>query len=123
MTTYGVADNDSDPVNGLSIDTWYHIAATYGSGAINYYLNGDLLGGADNSLFNNDSANARLNVGARLNGLDQSNAAFDGIRVYDAVLDADSIRSAAVASVTVPEPATGFLGSLGLAFVLGRRRR
>jgi hypothetical protein len=123
MTTYGVADNDSDALSGLAANTWYHIAATYNSGAISYYLNGDLLGGADNSFFNNDNTNARLNVGARLSGLDQSNAVFDGLRVYDTALDINGIRTAAVDSVSVPEPTTGLLGSLGLAFVLGRRRR
>ncbi len=131
FTTYGVADNDSDPIT-VAFGDWIHIAATYSNGSINYYLNGNLLGGADVSLFGNEGAASRLVLGGRLgtaldgslgNDSDQTNGMLDGIRVYDTVLSDAEIRAAAIASVSIPEPAAALtlFGSLGL--LLARRRR
>lgn len=123
LTTYGVADNDSTPF-AVNFGEWIHIAATYNNGAINYYLNGDLLGGADTSLFGNELAAGRLTIGARTGGndFDQTNGFLDGVRVYNEVLSPESIRAAAVASV-VPEPSIGLLvGIAGIAFLSLRRR-
>jgi hypothetical protein len=122
LTSYAVADNDSDPF-AISFGQWIHIAATYNNGAINYFLNGLALGGSDTSLFNNDGANARLTIGARLGGndVDQMSGRLDGVRVYNEVLSETQIREAAALSV-VPEPATAGLMMLG-AGILARRRR
>ena len=86
-------------------------------------MNGDLLGGSDNSLFGNDLAAARLTVGARLGGNDgdQTNGRLDGIRVYNEVLTPAQIRAAAIASV-IPEPTAACLVFLGAAGLTRRRR-
>jgi hypothetical protein len=130
FTTYGIADNDSDPFN-VVFGEWVHIAATYNNGAINYYLNGNLLTGGDTSVFGQEGVNSRLTIGGRLGALaggaggndgDQVNGLLDGIRVYDSVLTETEIRSAAIAGV-IPEPAvTGSL-LLALGFAGFRRRR
>lgn len=122
FTSYAVADNDSDLFD-VAFGEWIHIAVTYNNGAIDYYLNGNLLGGSDNSLFNDDTGDARLTIGSRLGGndADQKNGLLDGIRVYDTVLTAAEIRAAAAASV-VPEPAATALCALGLSTLFRRRR-
>jgi hypothetical protein len=124
FTTYGVADNDSDPF-AVTFGEWIHIAATYDNGAITYYRNGTLLGGSDTSLFGDDLAAARLTIGARLGGNDgdQTNGLLDGIRVYNEVLSPAAIQAAAIASVrAIPEPSALGLAIFGVA-CLARRRR
>jgi hypothetical protein len=124
FTNYGVLDNDSDPFAVIP-GNWVHIAATYNNGAINYYLNGNLLGGADNSLFGDDLAAARLTIGGRLGGndSDQMSGRIDGLRVYDTVLTAAEIQAAAAASVSVPEPAAVSLALAAAAGLMRRRRK
>jgi hypothetical protein len=131
FTTYGIADNDSDPIT-VQFGDWIHIAATYSNGAINYYLNGNLLGGSDVSVFGNEGVNSRLVLGARLgtaldgslgNDGDQTNGMLDGIRVYDSVLTDAEIRAAAIASVSIPEPAAAVSLLAGLGLIGFRRRR
>ena len=123
FTTYGIADNDSDPFN-VAFGQWIHIAATYNNGAISYFLNGNLLGGSDVSLFGNEGTNSRLTVGGRVGGndFDQTNGLLDGIRVYDEALTESQIRVAAAASV-VPEPGVTLLAGIAAGLTLRRRRR
>jgi hypothetical protein len=124
FTSYAVADNDSDPFT-VAIGSWVHIAATYNNGAIDYYLNGNLLTGSDVSLFNDDLAGARLTIGSRLGGndTDQLSGRMDGLRVYDTVLNAAQIQAAAIASVSVPEPSSITIAAVGAAALVRRRRR
>lgn len=132
FTSYGVLDNDS-ALFDVSFGTWIHMAATYNNGAIDYYLNGTLLGGSDVSLFGNEGVNSRLTIGGRLgtlaggtggNDSDQVNGRLDGVRVYNSVLTAAEIQAAALDSVSgVPEPSTGVLTVLCAAAFAGRRRR
>ena len=123
LTTYGIADNDSDLFN-IAFGQWIHIAATYNNGAINYFLNGNQLGGSDVSLFGNEGVNSRLTVGGRFGGndFDQTNGLLDGIRVYDEALTAEQIRIAAAASV-VPEPGVSLLAAVAAGLTFSRRRR
>ena len=123
FTTYGIADNDSDPFS-INFNQWIHMAATYNNGAINYFLNGVALGGSDTSLFGNESVNGRLVIGGRLGGndVDQANGLLDGIRVYDELFSATQIQDAAALSV-VPEPSTFLLGALGAFCLLLWKRR
>jgi hypothetical protein len=123
FTTYGIADNDSDAFN-INFNEWIHMAATYDNGVINYFLNGTALGGSDTSLFGNESANGRLVIGGRLGGndVDQANGRLDGILVYNEVLSATQIQDAA-ANVSVPEPSTLFLGTVGTFCLLLWKRR
>lgn len=124
FTTYGIADTNS-PVFDVVPGQWIHIASTYSNGSINYFLNGVQLGTGTTSLFNNDTADARLVIGGRLGGADadQLSGFVDGIRVYDSVLTAGEIAQAAADSLTVvPEPSVSaslLLAALGLT----RRRR
>lgn len=122
LTTYGVADNDSSTFN-VAYGSWMHLAVTYNNGAISYYLNGNALD-TDISLFGNEGIAGRLVLGGRLGGndTDQMNGLLDGIRLYDSVLSLSDIRSAAVASVSVPEPSSALLG-LALVGVFGLRRK
>ncbi|HET6410218.1 MAG TPA: LamG domain-containing protein [Chthoniobacteraceae bacterium] len=125
FTAYGVIDKDMAIPNGIVYEQWIHLAATYDNGVTSLYLNGEFLGThLDLRLFGNDSANNRLVIGGRLGGSnnEQTNGLIDGLRVYDSVLTADEIRTAAVESVSVPEPSTGILGLLGISS-LGVRRR
>jgi hypothetical protein len=125
FTTYAIADNNS-PLFDVSLGQWMHIATTYNNGAITYYLNGVQLAAGSTSLFNNDTAAARLTLGGRLGGndADQVNGGLDGIRVYDSVLNASEIALAAADSVTlVPEPSVWSAAALGLAAMASRRRR
>jgi len=122
FTTYGIADNDSNPFS-INFNQWIHMAATYNNGAINYFLNGVALGGSDTSLFGNESVNGRLVIGGRFGGndVDQANGLLDGIRVYDELFSATQIQEAAVLSV--PEPSTFILGAVGaFCFLLWKRR-
>lgn len=123
FTTYGIADNDSSIFN-VSFGEWLHIAATYDTGLITYYLNGVALD-SDNSVFGNESANGRLVIGGRLgaNDVDQMNGLVDGIQVYSSALDATQIQTAAAMSVSVPEPSTIFIGVAGAAGLFLARRR
>ncbi|MES2706330.1 MAG: LamG domain-containing protein [Verrucomicrobiota bacterium] len=125
FTTYAIADNNS-PLFDVSLGQWTHLATTYSNGAINYFLNGVQLATGSTSLFNNDLDAARLTLGSRLgaNDTDQVNGGVDGIRVYDTVLSAGEIASAAAASVSaVPEPSALSAAALGLAALARRRRR
>ena len=130
FTTYGIADNDSS-LFSVTFGQWVHVAATYNNGAIDYYLNGNLLGGSDVSLFGDEGVNSRLTIGGRLGNLvggtggndgDQVNGFLDGVRVYDTVLSAADIQNAAIASA-VPEPTvTASLAGLLAGLMLRRRR-
>ncbi len=124
FTSYGIADNDSSLFD-VAFGSWMHIAVTYNNGNINYFLNGNALD-SDTSVFGNESINGRLVIGGRLgsNDVDQANGRLDGIQVYDTVLSAAQIQSAAAASVSaVPEPSTYLLAALGTLCLLGLRRR
>ncbi len=130
FTTYGVADNDST-LFSVVFDEWVHIAATYNNGAIDYYLNGNLLGGSDVSLFGNDGLPARLTIGGRIGALaggaggndgDQVNGWLDGVRVYNEVMSTAQIQAAAIGSVSIPEPSAAALAAL-CATGLARRHR
>jgi hypothetical protein len=122
FTTYGIADNDSDPFS-INFNEWIHMAATYNNGAINYFLNGVALGGSDTSLFGNESVNGRLVIGGRLGGndVDQANGLLDGIRVYDELFSATQIQEAA--ALSVPEPSAFILGAVGAFCLLLWKRR
>ena len=125
FTSYGLLDNDSDPFTAV-IGSWVHVAATYNNGAIDYYLNGNLLGGSDVSVFGDEAATARLTIGGRLGGndSDQVNGRLDGVRVYNEVLTAAQIQAAALASVSaVPEPSSVTLAAAAASGLLLRRRR
>lgn len=123
-TNYGILDINSSSFS-LAVGTWYHIAATYNNGALNFYLNGNLLGGSTTNLFGNESANGRLVIGARLGGndYDQTNGRLDGIQVYNEVLTASQIQAAAISSVSVPEPGALSLAALAAAGFVRRRRQ
>ena len=86
-------------------------------------MNGNPLD-ADNSLFGNEGAPARLVIGGRLGGTDtdQMNGLVDGVQVFNQVLTADQIRQAAAGSVSVPEPSMMLLGAIA-PLALTRRRR
>ena len=122
FTTYGVADNDSSAFDVI-FGAWIHLAATYNSGTISYFLNGNALD-SDVSSFGNELAPARLVVGARLGGndVDQMNGLIDGVQVHDQILTAAQIRAAASDSVSIPEPSSVILGALGGLALLRRRR-
>ena len=122
FTNYGVADNDSAQFS-IAFGTWIHLAATFNNGVITYFLNGTMLDSDTNS-FGNETANGRLTVGSRLGGndADQMNGQLDGIRVYNTVLSEAEIQTAAVESVSVPEPSSAFLGLTGLLALVRRRR-
>jgi len=123
FTGFGIADNDSSAFN-LDFQNWIHIAVTYNSGLITYFLNGNMLD-SDVRAFENESANGRLVVGSRLGGndADQMNGLLDGIRVYDQILTAEEIQQAAVESVSaVPEPTVALLGLAGIVPCFRRRR-
>jgi hypothetical protein len=122
FTTYGIADNDSSPIN-VNFGEWLHIAATYNNGAINYFLNGNPLD-SDTSLFGNELAPGRLVIGGRVgaNDTDQASALLDGIRIYDRVLTLPEIQQAAVAAVSIPEPSSFILAALACLVFAWRRR-
>lgn len=124
FTTYGIADNDSALFN-VTFGEWVHVAATYNNGAIDYYLNGNLLGGPDVSLFGNESAAGRLVIGGRFGGndADQMNGRVDAVWLLDEVLTVDAIRQAAAESVAIPEPSSFTLLALGSLLVVARRLR
>lgn len=122
FTTYGIADNDSSTFD-VAFGTWIHLAATYDNGSINYFLNGSPLD-SDTSVFGPNGAANRLTIGGRVGGADgdQVNGMLDGIRVYNSVLTAGEIQAAAIAAVSIPEPATPLLGVLAAMGLLRRRR-
>ncbi len=124
FTNYGVLDTDSGTFTAAP-GTWVHLAVTYNNGAINYFVNGVQTGAQVTSLFGDELAGGRLVIGGRLGGndVDQMNGLVDGIRVYDTVLSAGDIQLAAIASVSVPEPAMGALALLGAGLGLRRRRK
>jgi hypothetical protein len=125
FTTYGIADNDSSTFP-VTFGEWVHVAATYNNGAINYYLNGNPLD-SDASVFGNESAAGRLVIGGRFGGndTDQMGGIVDGIQLFDHVLTPLEIQQAASASVTaaIPEPSTIVLTTVGVAFLVWRKRR
>jgi hypothetical protein len=123
FSNFGIVDNESAAFN-LVPGNWVHIAATYNSGAITYFLNGTMFD-SDTSSFGNEGAAARLVIGSRLGGNDndQMNGRLDGIRVYNTVLTEAEIRTAAVESVSVPEPSSASLLLTGLLVFARRRRR
>lgn len=57
-TTEGIYDRDSEPE--LDLDTWYHLAVTFGDGKMTFYVNGDVSQEWDNTpgtaLPNNENA-------------------------------------------------------------------
>lgn len=122
FTTYGIADNDSSPFS-INFGEWNHIAATYNNGVINYFLNGNALGGSDTSLFGNELAPARLVIGGRVgaNDTDQASGRLDGIRIYNGVLSLPEIQQAAVAAVSIPEPSSFVLAALACIVLAWRR--
>jgi hypothetical protein len=124
FTSYGILDNDSSLFD-VTFGSWIHVAVTYNNGTINYFLNGTALD-SDTSSFGNETVNGRLVIGGRVGGndVDQANGRLDGIQVYDSVLSAAQIQSAAAASVSaVPEPSTLVLCALAaLCFLCVKRR-
>ncbi len=46
-TTEGIYDRDSEPE--LNLDTWYHLAVTFGDGKMTFYVNGDVSQEWDNT--------------------------------------------------------------------------
>lgn len=123
FTTYGIADNDSGFFD-LTFGNWIHLAATYDSGLITYFLNGNLID-TDVSSFGNEGAAGRLVIGGRVgaNDADQMNGLIDGVRVYDSVLSETAIRQAAAESVSIPEPSVAIFGLVACGGLLARRRR
>ena len=124
FTSYGLLDNDSSTFN-VTFGDWMHVAVTYNGGSISYFLNGNALD-SDTSVFGNESINGRLVIGGRLgsNDVDQAYGRLDGIQVYDSILSAAQIQSAAAASVSaVPEPSTYLLAALGTLSLLCLKRR
>ena len=122
FTGFGIADRDGSLFD-VTFGSWIHAAVTYSNGAVSYFLNGDPVG-TNTTLYTNETAAARLILGARFGGndVDQMNGRLDGVRVYDTVLTQAEIRQAAVQSV-VPEPASGLLALFAGLGVAARRRR
>lgn len=102
FTPYGKPALESDaftlPANGF-----VHVAVTYRSGDISYFLNGTAIGGSTSVVqFNARSSEARMTIGGRLGGsnVEQVSGLVDGLRVYAELLSAPQIRTAAYNSVS-----------------------
>lgn len=94
--TDGIYDRDTEPA--LDLDTWYHLAVTFGGGEMTFYVNGvktvthtevtgDLVVIADHNLsFGNDNA-------ALSSSVSYFHGTLDEIRMYNTVLSATQIAS------------------------------
>lgn len=116
FTTFGGADRRG--TGGLVVGTWYHIAATYDDNSLDFFVNGTSVGttnGPDAGKFTEEIGTS-FRVGASNNGVDQNFGRYDEVKVFDTVLTAAEIQSAAI-----PEPSTALLGALGALALLRRR--
>lgn len=95
-TDLGIYDRDTDP--SLILDTWYHLAVTFGDGKMTFYVNGlqikvweevpgNLVPITDHNLsFGNDNA-------AQSSSTSYFHGTLDEIRMYNTVLSATQITS------------------------------
>lgn len=106
------------PTQDVLSGQWVHIAATFNSGVVKYYVNGVLSGG-----YTGVDTTITANQLAVLIGRDANREAFfkgaiDDVRLYNSTL-----TDTEVANLTVPEPATMGLLALGGLGVLTRRKK
>lgn len=127
-TTINTHDSNVATVFGDPI----HFAVTWedtgvGTSQVNYWRNGvqQTTNGVVNSNLG-DLNDVNMWLG-RSNWLNDANldGTFDEFRIYDNALDATQVAASMAAGpdTLVPEPSTGLLGLLGLAFAMRLRRR
>ena len=87
---------NGSPAGGFSIDTWYHIAATYdkdaGANNLNLYINGtNVATSTDTDAMGTNSAN--LIIGARKEGLDSFfDGLIDQVRIFNKALSESEVE-------------------------------
>lgn len=110
----------------LSIDTWYHIVATYDGTNLNLYMNGALAGGPVSATTNNIALSTiplRVGCDASYQG-DGSEATIDEVAIYTTALSAARV-SAHFAAALVPavSPYQRFAGIRRPTSIRGYSRR
>ncbi len=108
-TTEGIYDRDSDPE--LDLDTWYHLAVTFGDGNMIFYVNGtetqvwdntpgtavssdnDLVFGRGSDEYAPDDSNYDNDLIIPLPWGGYFHGSLDEIRIYNTVLSASQVQS------------------------------
>ncbi len=91
--SFGDGTNPSaQSTTSLNTNTWYNIAITYGSGIINYYLNG-VLDGTATITGTTNTPNSSIYIGVFVDGTSYKfNGLMEDVNIYQEVLDADRIK-------------------------------
>ena len=119
FTTLGAQDfnQGSDLVAG----TWYHLAVTVNNDAIDFYQNGNLIGSQTATVnYIEEAAGFEVKLGGKSTAAENMFGRLDDVKLYDNVLSASEIISAAA---FVPEPSALVLVGLGTFCLLLRPRK
>lgn len=103
------------PING----TWIHLAATYESGVIKLYINGNLDTSRTVPVFTIATNSLPLSIGAQSNNLRWFKGQMDEARVYNYALSASEIQALAQRTCTIVATAgsNGTITPLGIVSV------
>jgi hypothetical protein len=126
FTSNGSADA-TVPTSTFAVPSgeYFHYAITVGGGMVEFFINGESVTSLGSGTVSLSNATDMFLGNQAVSGGENWDGLIDDLRIYNTILSAEEIRSAAgLSNVPVPEPSALLLASLGLVgCITGQRRR